>query len=252
MRTWIHRTIGGGAGIALALAACAALGQSPAPAANVHSPAQQPTSQRTIQMVQAQASLDTTLDAKKAKQGEEVKAKLQQNVQIPNEQALPKNTVLEGHVDQVMASEQKGDSTMVITFDKARLKDGKELPIKATVLQVSEPVQMQADGAGGAAANMPAGGAAPSLSTSQMGGGGTAGGGRAQTAPSPQPMDVPAANPNPQQEHHQNGIPGVMLTSDIHQPTSATFTSKGRNVHVPDGVEMQLALTVIPAGVQIH
>lgn len=249
MRAWMHRTIGSGAGIALALAAAAVWGQSPTPATNDPTPSQQ----KTIQMVQAQASLDTTLDAKKAKQGEAVKAKLQENVQIPNQQALPKNTVLEGHVDQVMPSENKSDSTVVITFDKARLKDGKELPIKATVLQVSEPALMEQEAAGGGApGGMPAGAAAPSAPQAGGGAGAGAGGSAPAAAPSPQPMDVPSETPNPQQEHHQNGVPGVMLTSDIHQPTSATFKSQGRNVHVPDGTEMQLALAVIPAGVQIH
>src|SRR5580698_1350623 len=111
-------------------------------------------SQPTIQMVQAQAELSTSLDAKKATQGESVKAKLEQNVQIPGAQELPKNTVLEGHVDQVTASQNKGDSTMVVTFDKAKLKDGQELNIKATVIGLSEPVMAAADQGGGA----PAGG----------------------------------------------------------------------------------------------
>ena len=41
-------------------------------------------------------------------------------MQIPDAQALPKNTVLEGHVDQVQASDHKSDSMMVVTFDKAK------------------------------------------------------------------------------------------------------------------------------------
>jgi hypothetical protein len=219
-----------------------------APAGNDQ--AQQP--QRTIQMVRAQASLDTTLDAKKAKQGEAVKAKLQANVQIPNEEMLPKNTVLEGHVDQVQPSEHKSDSTVVVTFDKALLKGGKELPIKATILEVSEPALMQ-EAAGGAPAAPGAAGGAP-MASPQAGGGGAAGGGAGASSPSapsaPSQMDVPEANAN--QQKQAGGVPGVMLTSDIHQHTSATFTSKGRNVHVPGGTEMQLALTVIPAGVKMQ
>lgn len=208
-------------------------------------------------MVQVAASLDHTLDAKKAKQGEVVTAKLQKDVQIPQEQALPKNTELEGHVDQVQPSEHKGDSTVVVTFDKAKLKGGQEVPIKATVLAIAEPAYMQqqqaamgqpAGGGAPAAGGMPAGGAAP--------GGGAARGDTAPSAPAPQaaPMEAPnqATNepPNPQVEH--NGVPGVMLQSDIHQPTSATFTSKGRNVHIPDGTQMDVALAVIPTGVRVQ
>ena len=99
MNAWVRRATGAGAGIALGLlAGTAVLAQSQASSADN---ATQPRHQ--IQMVQARATLDSTLDAKKAKQGEPVSAKLEGNVQIPDAQALPKNTVLEGHVDQVQA-----------------------------------------------------------------------------------------------------------------------------------------------------
>ena len=64
--------------------------------------------QRKLQMVPAQATLDHTLDAKKAKQGDPVTAKLAQDVQIPDAQALPRNTVLEGHVDPEGAGRRHG------------------------------------------------------------------------------------------------------------------------------------------------
>ena len=219
--------------------------QQSQPAADNPSP-----SQRTIQMVQVQAQLDKTLDTKKAKQGDPVTAKLQQDVQIPDAVALPKNTVLEGHVDQVQASEHKSDATMTVTFDKAKLKDGKELPIKATVLAVSEPIysQQQAMG-GGAPATMPS--AAPSGGAPS--GGGSMGGGSATPAATPQPMNVPDASQGPSQPTQKHGgVPDVMLKSDIHEQTSATFSSKGKNVHVPDGTQMQFALAVIPAGVTVR
>lgn len=254
MRAWMRGTAVGGTGILLAMMTGAALAQSqPASAANDTN-----QQQRTIQLVRAQASLDTTLDAKKAKQGEPVKAKLQENVQIPEAQALPKNTVLEGHVDQVQPSENKGDSTVVITFDKAKLKNGQEVPIKATVLQVSEPALAQQEAAGGAPGGMAGGAGAPAPSAPQASGGGAPGGGAPggggaapAAGPGAEPMDIPSPSTN-QQQKQQGGVPGVMLTSDIHQQTSATFTSKGRNVHVPGGTEMQMAVAVIPAGVKVQ
>lgn len=240
-----QRFLWAGVGVAMVVGlAGAALAQNP-PATSGDQ------GQRTIQMVQAQASLDTTLDAKKARQGEPVKAKLQTNVQIPNEQALPKNTVLEGTVDQVQPSEHKGDSTIVITFDKARLKNGQELPIKATVLRVSEPALMQQEAASGPPSAVPAGetpGAGNQAAAPAPGGANGAG---AAATPSPAPMNVPEPGTNAPPAP-SGGVPGVMLTSDIHQKASATFTSKGRNVHVPDGTQMQMALAVIPAGVKLQ
>ena len=206
-------------------------------------------------MVQAQAQLDNTLDAKKAKQGEPVTAKLEENVQIPNAQELPKNTVLEGHVDQVTPSDHKSDSTLVMTFDKVKLKDGKELPIKATVIAISEPATaaeggaMPAQGApppsGGGGA--PMGGSAPSGSGAMNAGSSP----RMQNSTSPSMNQVQAANGSDEQGQN-SGVPDVRLTSSIHEHTSATLTSKGRNVHVPDGTQMELAIAVIPAGVHLQ
>lgn len=220
-------------------------------------PAQPPA---TLQMVQAQAHLSKSLDAKKAKQGEVVTAELEQNVQIPNAQALPKNTVLEGHVDAVTASQNKGDSTMTVTFDKAKLKDGQELPIKATVVSISEPAMMAAQQSGamssggggmmpgsaasGGGAMAAGGGGAPGGSQSSAGAGSSAG-----ASAQPQPMSETGATGDMPQGNA--AVPDVTLVSSIHQHESATFTSKGKNVHVPDGTQMDVAIAVIPSGVRV-
>ena len=203
--------------------------------------------QKTLEMVQAQASLDHGLDAKKARQGEPVTAKLAKNVQIPNAQELPRNTILEGHVDEVKPSEHKSDSVLVVTFDKAKLKNGQELPIKATVLAVAEPALLQQEQANGTA---PGTSSAPLPAPSAQGGG-MGPGGSQRAAPS-EPMDVPEASSPSQRQSQKNGVPGVTLQSDIHDSTSATFTSKGRNVDVPGGTQMELAIAVIPAGTRIQ
>ncbi len=249
MRAQVCVFLAAGAAIAVA-SAMASSGWAQNTSAAVNG-AQQPTP-RNIQLVPARATLDSTLDAKKAKQGEPVKAKLEANVEIPDEPTLPKNTVLEGHVDQVQASEHHSNSTMVVTFDQAKLKDGQVLPIKATVVAIAEPVMMSDEGGGAmpAGAPMPSGGGAPMPSgggSARSGGGDTA----QSSAPQPQPTNVPEGqSPQPQSPNH--GVPGVMLKSDIHQSTSATFLSSGRNVHVPDGTQMELAITVVPKGVHLQ
>jgi hypothetical protein len=230
--------------------------QPPAPQSQpAATPGAQPTQpQRTIQMVPVVAQLDKTLDAKKAKQGDPVTAKLQQGVQIPDAQALPKNTVLEGHVDQVQASDHKSDSTMTVTFDKARLKDGTELAIKATVIAVSEPVNQQPAGGGGTP-GQPMPSSAPSGGGSPSGGGGSGSGGGSMgstpSAPPPQPVSTPNADAGSTQQARNGAVPDVTLKSSIHEHSSATFSSKGKNVHVPDGTQMEVALAVIPAGVTL-
>jgi hypothetical protein len=199
---------------------------------------------RTIQMVRASAELSKALDAKKAKQGDEVDAKLQDDVKGGNAQELPRNTVLEGHIDQVQPSESKSNSTLVVTFDKAKLKDGEELPIKATVLAIAEPVS---DSQGQQPLNQ--NGMVPSTSSNPMPEtpGRTIAGGQ----PLQETQPLSATGPSGESAQ-QNAVPGVTLTSDLHQHMSATFTSNGKNVHLPDGTRMQMAIAVIPPGVHVQ
>ena len=65
-------------------------------------------------------------------------------------------------------------------------------------------------------------------------------------------MNVPQGNSSSRQQAQRNGVPDVVLASDIHQHTSATFTSKGKNVHVPDGTQMKVAIAIIPSGVKLQ
>jgi len=199
---------------------------------------------RTLQMVPARAYLSKTLDAKKAKQGDPVTAKLLDDVKVPGAQVLPKGTLLVGHIDQVQPSENKGDSSVQVTFDKAQLKGGQEVPVKTTVMQISPPNNgMQA--AGGA----PVSDGAPMAGSAPMSGGS---GGRGSMAPPPTSnaqmppptSDTPASQPS--------GVEGVTLQSDIHQSNSGTFVSKGRNVHVPEGTQMQFAVTIVPANTHMQ
>ena len=225
------------------------------PAENSANTAQPQT--RTLQMVQAKAELQKTLDAKKAKQGEPVTAKLSDDVQIPNAQTLPKNTVLEGHVDETQVSQDKhGSSSVTVTFDKAKLKTGQELPIKATVVAIAQPnYNTSQAGAPGAA---PSGGA-PMASSGGMapGGGGSPnggamGGGSAPSTPMPSQQMPTATEPGQSGGQPGGQTSGVQVKSDIHQPTSATFVQAGKNVHVSSGTQMEVALTIIPPGTHLQ
>ena len=93
--------------------------------------------QPTTQLVEGNAQLDNSLNSKSAKQGDVVTAKLTSTVKTPQRVELPRGTKLLGHVDAVTASDAKGPSKLVLTFDKAQLKDGKEVAIKATIAGVT-------------------------------------------------------------------------------------------------------------------
>jgi len=248
MNLRVRRILAAGAGVALTAVLSAAAGAQNQPASDGSNTQPQSQPQHQLQMVPVRATLDHTLDAKKAKQGDPVTAKLEKDVQIPDAQLLPRNTVLEGHIDQVEASDHKSDSMMVVTFDKAKLKDGQELPIKATVMAVSLPASMQQADAGQPMSP----GAGPMSSGSMASGGGAKGGTSSGSSSTAQPMNMPQPGSGSAQQAQPNGVPDVTLKSSIHDHSSATFTSKGRNVHVPDGTQMEVALTIVPAGVTLQ
>jgi hypothetical protein len=95
--------------------------------------AQQSTSQG---LVAANAVLQTNIDAKTAKAGDVVSAKLTSSVRTPGGPELQRNTLLLGHIDQVQAAENNGISTVVLTFDKAQPKGGQAIAIKSTIVGV--------------------------------------------------------------------------------------------------------------------
>jgi hypothetical protein len=204
---------------------------------------QQPA-RRIIPLVRVRATLETTLDAKKAKPGEAVRARLEQDVPIPDGPTLPKNTILEGHVDQVQASEHHSSSSLVVTFDQAKLSSGETLAVKVTVLSIFEPATPgTAEESAGPTPNGPMGSAASTRP--------------GNFPPAPGTMASPAV-PEPQAVQTQSppaqarGVPGVTLKTDVNLSTSATLLAERRNVHVPEGAEMDVAVGVIPNGVRLQ
>jgi len=87
----------------------------------------------TDQLVAVNAELQHDLDAKTAKQGDTVTAKLSQSIHLAGT-TLPRNTLLIGHVDTVQASYNKSTSKVVLTFDQARLANGQQVAIKSTLV----------------------------------------------------------------------------------------------------------------------
>ena len=119
-----------------------------------------------------QAALTKPVDAKKAKPGDQVTAKLTQDVKSNGHVVLHKGSKLVGHVTEAQGrSKGQAESKLGIVFDKAQLKGGEESSLNATIQALAPPVRgtaiADADEAGNLSAPM-AGGA--------TGGGGLVGG----------------------------------------------------------------------------
>jgi hypothetical protein len=83
------------------------------------------------QMVLAQAALFQPLDAAKIQPGQQFKATLKGRVKLKNGTLLPSGTELVGTAD---SGEADGKSTLTLHFTQAQLKDGKSIPIVATIV----------------------------------------------------------------------------------------------------------------------
>jgi hypothetical protein len=126
------------------------------------------------------ATLNAPIDSNKCKPGDAVTARTTENVKADGKTVLPKGSKLVGHVTQATAR-AKGDSesALAITFDRAILKNGQEMPLNVAI-QAMAGAQTAASAAD---ADMDAmGSTGASGAGSGRSGGRSAGGGLTSTA----------------------------------------------------------------------
>lgn len=92
------------------------------------------------EMEPASAYIQRTIDAESSYTGQQIRAKLDESVQLKNGPDLPSGTVLIGKVTQ----DRRGANyvTLALRFTQAQLKTGKSVPIKAMVVSISQPHSM--------------------------------------------------------------------------------------------------------------
>ena len=84
------------------------------------------------------ATLTKSVDAKKARQGDEITARAAQNVVSSGSVVIPRGSKLIGHVTEVKAREKgQNESSLGIAFDKAVLKNGQEIPLQASIRAIA-------------------------------------------------------------------------------------------------------------------
>jgi hypothetical protein len=98
----------------------------------------QASANEAAQMIAAIATLPHTLDADKDHLDSTIEAELSRKVTLSNGTVLPSHTALIGKVtrDDMRAG---GTSEFALRFDQAQLKNGKIVPIKATIVDIKAP-----------------------------------------------------------------------------------------------------------------
>jgi hypothetical protein len=159
--------------------------------------------QQAMELVPAQAELVRTLDAKKMQAGAEFRARLAGTVRLKDGTELPHGTTLIGVIanDSMRAD---GGSKLTLRFTQAELKNGKTMPITATIVGIARP---EGDDGG-------------------MG-----------------EVGVLPWNPQMLQMDQQNAANGADLSSQIGGADSATLTAaKKDDVKLQEGTQLSLAI----------
>jgi hypothetical protein len=219
------------------------------------------------------AVLSGSLDAKKAKPGDPVTAKTTEPSKTSDNTALPKGTKLLGHVTEAKAAGSgESQSTLGFVFDRAVLKDGREIPIHTTVRALAaadsaadasaDDAMGRMSGAGHAAGGAAAGGGGLVGGVSGTAGGalGAAGGagrvaggatgavgstvgasGRALTGSAGAVGGINAQGMLNSGSQGVFGLKGMNLTQSA-AGEGSVVTSAGRNVRLDSGTRMLLSV----------
>lgn len=164
---------------------------------------------QNLNLVSANAELTHSLNSKSTRQGQSVTAKLTSDVKTQGQAELPEGTLLMGKVDQVQNAYSDGNKSKIsIVFNEARLSNGREIPIKVTLLAAYPPMIT----------------GVTQSSSSYM-------------------VEQPRHIPNDQKVQQDPGtLSHVMLKSAVQSDVSGVFLSKKHNIDLHRGTRLQLAI----------
>ncbi|HVI07606.1 MAG TPA: hypothetical protein VND65_04870 [Candidatus Binatia bacterium] len=197
-------------------------------------------------------ALTRSLDAKKAKQGDEVLAKVTQDMKTNSGEVLvPKDTKVVGHVTEAQprTKEQK-ESQLGISFDHAVMQNGSEVQLPMSIQAIIGSYNTGGGGPNGNGYDRPAGMSGGNSQPSAPGGrSGGMGGTPSQPAGGSSSMAGDAANSQqpaaPPQITGKTegviGIPNLELASNASDPAEGSVLSSDKsNVKLESGTMMLL------------
>lgn len=233
--------------ISAALLAGSALAQTPAQPTASAAPAS--TKIQFAPGTIIRIELAKSIDAKKAKAGDEVVGKTMDDFLSDHEDVLaPKGSKVLAHVTEATPHQGDSASTLGIAFDRMVLKDGADVPLKAAIQAIGPPESTVAVGGdpmgGGSASGMPStpsGGRGASGGMAPMSGGSSANPG-ATTQDSGYP--APRAAINGRLTPSAQGVVGISgLSLSAGSAGLSQLTAQKRNVKLDGGTQMILRVT---------
>jgi len=202
-----------------------------------------------VQAANVSAELTKRIDSRKAKVGDEINAKTVEEAKLPDGTDLPKGTKLVGNVVDVKAkSKGENSSHLVLSLNRAVLKDGHEVPIRAAVTSMTAP-------AVNAGMDMAGGGGGSAMAAPSAGGGGsstgTGGGTSSAAAPMPSAPPMPSGSSTSSSEAAAPGQmlksandrvavgnkPKVMLSAPTTPESASVLDAQGENIALDSGTK---------------
>jgi len=217
-----------------------------------------------------EASLSKSVDAKKAKPGDPVEARVDKDVKSAGRVVVPKGAKLLGHVTQAQAREKGNtESELGITFDRAVLKNGGTVAFQGVIRALSAAPQVSsyaqddtmasAGSPGYAGSSSGMGGERPAVGSAVGGLGNTAGnvagnagsvvsgtaGAAANAAGTAgASLGTTAAGAVGATTPGIRGLPGLEINAAASNATNGTvIVSRNRNVHLDSGTQLVIQVT---------
>jgi hypothetical protein len=187
-----------------------------------------PVPTKQVRMSTGMARLDKPLDTRRAKIGDEVTAKLMDAIPLADGTTLPKEATLSGYVVEVQASQNGGDSRLVLLFNEVIVKgESRPIPVKVTIQGLRAPPVPGPDKTG------------------------TEEGILRSTAPN-DPSGFTGLFEPQKEDIKDTSVPGVILNSFLRDSTSGTVTSLGKNTQLPLWTQIRIAISHLPPNAVIQ
>jgi hypothetical protein len=195
--------------------------------------------------------LAKSLDSRKLKPGDPVEARVIDQWRAGDGTLVPPGAKVLGHVTQSSAR-AKGDtqSQLGIDFDQIALKDGRKLPLKASIQAVGPPpvmapMPMGGPGASAAGAGAPTGAEAPTGQMGRINPGSNPTGAGIPASTFPRPGSSSGNDPNspPDNQNSPQVTPqstGVIGLHDLQLEQGSVLASDGKQVKLQAGSQILL------------
>ena len=196
------------------------------------------------------AELAKTIDVKKAKSGDEVTARLTQDLKANGAIVIPKGSKLVGHVTEAQAKTKDNTGAKLgVVFDKAVLKNGQEVIFTGVIRALSAPVEVPTSSLGGGNTDRGVSNGGRGIGIGPVAMGGASNPANANVgSPSGMPANTPSSNnPAPAAANGVSndsrgviGMDGVELNNTAQ---SSVFSSANHNVKLDSGAQIMVQVT---------